>query len=228
MPTRHKKKQLAGCTLGLCGLSDTLGDMERRLAAILAADMVGFSRQMQDDEVRTPSNLRHIQSTIIDPEIAVWRGRIFKTTGDGFLVEFASPMDALEGAIAIQKAAAAHNENKDSGEQAVFRMGLNIGDIMLDGDDVFGDGVNIAAHLEPLASPGGILVADTVQDQLWNKTDAAFESLGPQNLKNMDAPIVAYLVRAEPVRPGLVSWHPRTCPPLRRTLRRSAGDLIRI
>lgn len=127
--------------------------MERRLAAILAADMVGFSRQMQDDEVRTPSNLRHIQSTIIDPEIAVWRGRIFKTTGDGFLVEFASPMDALEGAIAIQKAAAAYNENKDSGEQAVFRMGLNIGDIMLDGDDVFGDGVNIAARLEPLAHP---------------------------------------------------------------------------
>lgn len=172
--------------------------MERRLAAILAADMVGFSRQMQDDEVRTLSNLRHIRSTIIDPEIASRRGRIFKSTGDGFLAEFASAVDALEGAIAIQSVVTQYNENKGAEEQTVFRMGLNIGDIMLDNGDVFGDGVNIAARLEPLAPAGGILVADTVQDQLWNKTNAAFESLGPQHLKNMDAPVVAYLVRAEP------------------------------
>lgn len=184
--------------LGHRGFYDTVVGMERRLAAILAADMVGFSRQMQEDEVRTLSNLRHIRSTIIDPEISTRRGRIFKTTGDGFLAEFASAVDALECAIAIQKTIAGYNENKDTGEQTVFRMGLNIGDIMLDNGDVFGDGVNIAARLEPLAPAGGILVADSVQDQLWNKTDAAFESLGPQHLKNMDAPVVAYLVHAEP------------------------------
>ena len=184
--------------VGLAGYSGTIVVMERRLAAILAADMVGFSRQMQDDEVRTLSTLRHIRSTIIDPEIGSRRGRIFKTTGDGFLAEFASAVDALESAIAIQNAIARHNEDKELGERTEFRMGLNIGDIMLDNGDVFGDGVNIAARLEPLAPAGGILVADTVQDQLWNKTEAAFESLGPQKLKNMDAPVVAYLVRAEP------------------------------
>lgn len=172
-------------------------DMERRLAAIIAADMVGFSRQMQDDEVRTLANLRHVRSVIVDPNIAAHRGRIFKTTGDGFLAEFASAVDALHSAVAIQAAMSLHNQPEKPGEQVVFRMGLNIGDIILEDDDVFGDGVNIAARLEPLAPPGGIVVADTVHDQLWNKADVGFEPLGPQHLKNIADPINIYLVVAD-------------------------------
>jgi len=168
--------------------------MERRLAAILAADMVGFSRQMQDDEVRTLENLNLVRTTIVDPEISTHRGRIFKHTGDGFLAEFASAVDALDCARAIQAAISLHNQPEIPGQQVVFRMGLNIGDIMLENDDVFGDGVNIAARLEPLAPGGGIVVADTVHDQLWNKADVGFEPLGRKQLKNIVDPVDVYLV----------------------------------
>jgi adenylate cyclase len=171
--------------------------MERRLAAILAADMVGFSRQMQDDEVRTLENLNLVRSTIVDPEISTHRGRIFKHTGDGFLAEFASAVDALNCACAIQAAISLQNQPEKPGAQVIFRMGLNIGDIILEGDDVFGDGVNIAARLEPLAPPGGIVVADTVHDQLWNKADVGFEPLGSKQLKNIADPVDVYLVVAE-------------------------------
>ena len=170
--------------------------MKRRLAAIVAADMVGFSRQMQEDEIRTLDNLRLVRSKIVDPQIVAHRGRIFKTTGDGFLAEFASAVDALNCAVEIQEAVSLHNSPKEAEEQVVYRMGLNIGDIILEDGDVFGDGVNIAARLEPLAPPGGIVVADTVHDQLWNKADVGFEPLGPQNLKNIAEPIDVYLVVA--------------------------------
>lgn len=168
--------------------------MERRLAAILAADMVGFSRQMQDDEVRTLENLNFVRATIVDPEISTHRGRIFKNTGDGFLAEFASAVDALNCACAIQAAVRAHNQPEIPGTQVVFRMGLNIGDIIVESDDVFGDGVNIAARLEPLAPAGGIVVADTVHDQLWNKADVGFEPMGSKQLKNIADPVDVYLV----------------------------------
>lgn len=171
--------------------------MERHLAAIVAADMVGYSRQMQDDEVRTLSSLRLVHTQIVDPQISAHRGRVFKTTGDGFLAEFASAVDALDCAIAIQQAVSVHNQPEDPGKQVVFRMGLNIGDIILEDGDVFGDGVNIAARLEPLAPAGGIVVADTVHDQLWNKADVGFEPLGPKQLKNIIDPIEVYLVVPE-------------------------------
>lgn len=168
--------------------------MERRLAAILAADMVGFSRQMQDDEVRTLESLNLVRTTIVGPEITGHRGRIFKNTGDGFLAEFASAVDALDCARAIQAAIRAHNQPEIPGAQVVFRMGLNIGDIIVESDDVFGDGVNIAARLEPLAPAGGIVVADTVHDQLWNKADVGFEPLGRKQLKNIADPVEVFLV----------------------------------
>jgi adenylate cyclase len=176
---------------------DRMPTMERRLAAILAADMVGFSRQMQEDEVRTLENLNLVRTMIVDPEVATHRGRIFKNTGDGFLAEFASAVDALNCARAIQEAIGLHNQPEIPGEQVVFRMGMNIGDIILENDDVFGDGVNIAARLEPLAPPGGIVVADTVHDQLWNKADFGFEPLGSKQLKNITDPVEVYLVVAE-------------------------------
>ena len=168
--------------------------MERRLAAILAADMVGFSRQMQDDEVRTLENLNLVRNKIVDREISGNRGRIFKNTGDGFLAEFASAVDALTCARAIQAAIDQHNQPERPGEQVVFRMGLNIGDIILENGDVFGDGVNIAARLEPLAPPGGIVVADTVHDQLWNKADVGFEPQGSKDLKGIADPVEVFLV----------------------------------
>jgi adenylate cyclase len=159
--------------------------MERRLAAIVAADMVGFSSQMQSDEVGTLEKLKLVHAELIAPEISAHRGRIFKTMGDGFLAEFASAIDALNCAIAIQRAIGVRNKSLEPSEQTLFRIGINIGDIIVEDDDVFGDGVNIAARLEPLASPGGIVVSDALRTQLWNKVDVAFEPLGRQQLKNI-------------------------------------------
>jgi adenylate cyclase len=168
--------------------------MERRLAAIVAADMVGFSSQMQADEVGTLEKLKLVHGELITPEISAHRGRIFKTMGDGFLAEFASAIDALNCAVAIQRAIGVRNKSLDSREQTMFRIGINIGDIIVEDNDVFGDGVNIAARLEPLAPPGGIVVSDALRTQLWNKVDVAFEPLGRPNLKNIGDGIDVYRV----------------------------------
>ena len=172
--------------------------MERRLAAILAADMVGFSRLMENDELGTLGNLRAVRDEIVDPEMSARRGRVFKNTGDGFLAEFASAVDALECACAIQAALATRNGALDADAQVVLRMGLNIGDIIVEDDDVFDDGVNIAARLEPLAPPGGVVVAETVRDQLRNKVEMGFAPMGPQDLKNIAEPVEVYRVIADP------------------------------
>lgn len=171
--------------------------MERRLAAILAADMVGFSSQMQADEVGTLQRLKQVQAAVIAPQMSAHRGRIFKTTGDGFLAEFASAIDALNCAVAIQQAISAHNQSLQSCDQSLFRMGINIGDIIIDDDDVYGDGVNIAARLEPIAAPGGILVTGALRSQLLNKVNAAFEPLGRQKLKNIVDDVDVYSVTAK-------------------------------
>ena len=168
--------------------------MERRLAAIVAADMVGFSSQMQADEVGTLEKLKLVHAELIEPEIAAHRGRIFKTMGDGFLAEFASAIDALNCAVAIQRAIGVRNTSHDPPGQTLFRFGINIGDIIVEDDDVFGDGVNIAARLEPLAPPGGIVVSDALRTQLWNKVDVAFEPLGRRQLKNIVEGIDVYRV----------------------------------
>ncbi|NIA68456.1 adenylate/guanylate cyclase domain-containing protein [Pelagibius litoralis] len=171
--------------------------MERRLAAILAADMVGFSSQMQADEVGTLRRLKQVQSELIAPQMSAHRGRIFKTTGDGFLAEFASAIDALNCAVAIQQAISKHNLSLEACDQSLFRMGINIGDIIIDDDDVYGDGVNIAARLEPIAAPGGILVTDALRSQLLNKVNAAFEPVGRQKLKNIVDAVDVYRVTAK-------------------------------
>lgn len=173
--------------------------MERRLAAIIAADMVGFSSQMQADETGTLTRLKQVHAELIAPEVSAHRGRIFKTTGDGFLAEFASAVDALNCAVAIQRAIGVRNMSLDQREQSLFRMGLNIGDIIIDDGDVYGDGVNIAARLEPLAPPGGIAVSGALRSQLWNKVDAGFEPLGRQPLKNIAEPVDVYRVTAKDV-----------------------------
>jgi len=171
--------------------------MERKLAAIIAADMVGFSRKMQADEVGTLKRLMQVQADLIFPEIASHRGRVFKTTGDGFFAEFASAIDALNSAVAIQQAVNARNDVVDDAEKILFRVGINIGDIILEGDDVFGDGVNIAARLEPLAPSGGIVVSDSFRAQTMNKVDVKFVSLGRKELKNITNAIDVYLVDNE-------------------------------
>lgn len=170
--------------------------MERKLAAIIAADMVGFSRQMQSDEVGTLERLKQVHAELIAPEIAARGGRIFKMMGDGFLAEFSSAINALNCAVAIQRAIGARNSTLDTAQQTVFRMGINFGDIIIEGDDVFGDGVNIAARLEPLAEAGGIVVSGAMRAQLINKVESAFQPLGPQNLKNIGETVDVYRVAA--------------------------------
>lgn len=170
--------------------------MERKLAAIIAADMVGFSRQMQSDEVGTLERLKQVHAELIAPQIAERGGRIFKMMGDGFLAEFGSAINALNCAVAIQRAIGVRNATLDTDRQTVFRIGINIGDIIIEGDDIFGDGVNIAARLEPLAEPGGIVVSDAMRTQLLNKVESAFLPLGAQKLKNIDEAVDVYRVMA--------------------------------
>ena len=157
--------------------------MERRLAAILAADVVGYSRLMGEDEVATLTALKSHREQLFDPKIAEHNGRIVKLMGDGTLVEFASVVDAVECAIAIQSALA---EAEDS---IGVRIGINLGDVMIDGDDIYGDGVNVAARLEALAQPGGICISSVVRDQIQAKVNADFVSVGKKKLKNIPQPI---------------------------------------
>lgn len=170
--------------------------MERKLAAIIAADMVGFSRQMGSDEVGTLERLKQVHTELIAPEIAASGGRIFKMMGDGFLAEFGSAINALNCAVAIQRAIGVRNSTLDVSHQTVFRMGINTGDIIIEGDDIFGDGVNIAARLEPLAEAGGIVVSGAMRTQLLNKVESAFQPLGPQNLKNIGEAVDVFRVAA--------------------------------
>ena len=168
--------------------------VKRKLAAILAADMVGFSSQMQADEVGTLQRLKQVHSELIEPEISANNGRIFKTMGDGFLAEFGSAIDALNSAVAIQRSIGVRNSSRETDDQILFRIGINIGDVIVDGDDVFGDGVNIAARLEPLADSGGIVVPDVFRAQVQNKVDVSFEPMGRKSLKNIKLPIDIFRV----------------------------------
>ena len=160
--------------------------MERRLAAILAADVVGYSRQMDADEAGTLARLNTLRRERIEPLIASHRGRVFKLMGDGILVEFASAVDAV--------ACAADWQVNASGEDLQFRIGVNLGDVMIEDGDVFGNGVNVASRLEALADPGGILLSGNVHDEVRGKLDLSFEDLGAQSVKNIDEPMRAYRV----------------------------------
>src|SRR6195256_4798942 len=140
--------------------------VERRLAAILAADVAGYSRLMGEDEEGTLAALRAVRRELTDPRIVEHRGRIVKTTGDGLLVEFASVVDAARCAVDVQPELAERHANIPADTRIEFRVGINLGDIIIDGDDIFGDGVNVAARLETLAEPGGICVSRVVRDQV--------------------------------------------------------------
>jgi adenylate cyclase len=176
--------------------------VERRLAAILAADVAGYSRLMGADEEGTLARLKTLRRDLIDPKIAEHHGRIVKTTGDGLLIEFSSVVDAVRCAAAVQQAMRGRNAEIPPDRRIEFRAGINIGDIIIDAGDIYGDGVNIAARLEALAEPGGLCISDDAHRQIEGKLDLAFTDLGEQALKNIARPVrVRRLVPDAPTAP---------------------------
>jgi adenylate cyclase len=170
--------------------------VERRLAAIRAADVVGYSRLMGQDEAGTLTRLRTHRRELIDPKIAEHKGRIVKTTGDGILIEFPSVVEAVACAVAVQRGMTERNVTVPEDQRIVFRVGINLGDIIIAEDnDIHGDGVNVAARLEGIAEPGGICVSGIVHDQVRDKLELAFDDLGEQALKNIARPLRVYGVR---------------------------------
>jgi adenylate cyclase len=167
----------------------------RRLAAILAADVAGYSRLIGADEEGTLNRLRSIRTDVIDPKISEHRGRIVKTTGDGLLVEFTSVVDALRCATQWQRAMRKRDAGIPDDNRIEFRIGVHQGDIVVEDDDIFGDGVNVAARLEALADPGGICVSARIQEDVAGRLDLTFDDLGEQNLKNIARPVRVYRVR---------------------------------
>src|SRR5467141_263680 len=170
--------------------------VERRLAAILAADVTGYSRLIEADEEGTLGRLKALRAELIDPKIAHHKGRIVKTTGDGLLVEFASVVDALRCAAEVQPALAESNAPIPQDRRIEFRIGIHQGDIVVEDGDIFGDGVNVAARLEGLAEPGGICVSARVQEDAAGKLDLAFEDIGEPELKNIARPVRVFRVRS--------------------------------
>ncbi len=166
--------------------------VQRRLAAILAADVVGYSRLMEADEEGTRARLRSLHSELIDPQIAADGGRIVKTMGDGILVEFPSVVDAVRNALAIQGAMRRRNADVPEEARIEFRVGVNVGDVIIEGDDIHGDGVNVAARLEGLCEPGEVYVSGVVYDQAAGKLEASFEDLGEQTVRNIAKPVQVY------------------------------------
>jgi len=171
--------------------------MERRLAAILAADVVGYTRLMGVDEAGTLRRLTDLREKTLEPLIAEHHGRVVKLMGDGLLVEFASAVDSVACAIAWQDRMALHETDRDTGTMLQFRIGINLGDIIVEGDDIHGDGVNIAARLEGLAQPGGICLSDDIYRHAKGKIETQFEDMGEQDLKNVADPIRVYSVAVE-------------------------------
>jgi adenylate cyclase len=167
----------------------------RRLAAILAADVAGYSRLMGADEEGTLDRLKMLRRELADPKIKEHRGRIVKTTGDGLLVEFGSVVDAVRCAVDVQREMAGRNAAVPAERRIEFRIGINVGDIIIDDEDIYGDGVNVAARLEALAEPGGICVSRVVRDQVRDKLDFGFEDRGEQQVKNIARPVRVFDVR---------------------------------
>ena len=163
--------------------------MERRLAAIMATDVVGYSRLIRADEDGTLAALQALRADLIDPMISEHRGRIVKLMGDGMLVEFASVVDAVHAAVETQQALSDHNADVPADKRIELRIGINLGDVVIDGDDIQGDGVNVAARLESMAEPGGIYVSGMVYEGVRDRIDAPFEDLGEREVKNIDRPV---------------------------------------
>ena len=169
----------------------------RRLAAILAADVVGYSRLMQADEAGTLATLKSRRAEILQPLVAKYHGRVVKFMGDGVLVEFASAVDAVECAAALQHGMAEVNRGSADDRHIVLRIGINLGDVMVEGGDLYGDGVNIAARLETFADPGSVIVSRTVFNHVRGKVKLGFDDLGEQQLKNIAEPVQIYRLRRD-------------------------------
>ena len=163
--------------------------VRRRLAAILSADVAGYSRLMGDDEAGILAALKAHRAAVVDPEIAAHNGRIVKLMGDGALVEFASVVDAVECAVAVQQGMAKRNADVPDGKRIAFRIGVNLGDIIVEGDDIYGDGVNVAARIQEIAEPGGVALSSIAHDQIAGKVEAAFKDAGEHDLKNIAKPV---------------------------------------
>lgn len=176
--------------------------INRKLAAILAADVVGYSRLMGADEAGTLSALKRHREVVFDPAVAAHNGRIVKLIGDGTIVEFGSVIDAVNCALAVQRSAALPPEPDSAPSPIVLRIGINLGDVIIEGDDIYGDGVNIAARLEPLAEPGGICISSIVNESIGNRIDIRFQDGGEIGVKNIDRPIRVW------------RWHPATAAPV--------------
>src|SRR5882757_3979551 len=170
--------------------------INRRLAAVLAADVVGYSRLMGADEIGTLVALKRHREILFDPAVAAHHGRIVKLIGDGTLAEFGSVVDAVNCALAVQRCAATTSGEAASPPAIVLRIGINLGDVISDDDDIYGDGVNVAARMEALARPGGICVSSVVHESISNRIDVRFQDGGSVNVKNIDRPIQVW------------TWHP--------------------
>jgi adenylate cyclase len=169
----------------------------RRLAAILAADVVGYSRLMGTDEEGTHARLKAHLAELVEPKIGEHSGRVVKNTGDGLLAEFASVVDAVRCAEELQRAMIDREAGVPEDRRIRFRIGINLGDVIVEDDDIFGDGVNVAARLEALAEPGGICISRMVRDQIRDRLPYAVQDLGEQNLKNIARPVRVYALRQE-------------------------------
>ena len=169
--------------------------IDRRLAAILSADVAGYSRLMEADEAGTLAALQAHRAELIDPAIAAHNGRIVKLMGDGLLVEFASAIDSVECAVSIQQGMAVRNAGVPDARRIVFRVGVNLGDVIIEGDDIYGDGVNVAARLQELAERGGVYISGTVFEQVDGKIDQQFSDMGNQQIKNITKPVRVYRAR---------------------------------
>jgi len=167
---------------------------QRRLAAILSADVVGYSRLMGEDEAGTLTALKSHRLELIDPSVEEYGGRIVKLMGDGILIEFPSVVEAFGCAIAVQRGLAKRNEAVPESRQVVFRVGVNVGDVIIEDDDIYGDGVNLAARIQSLADPGGVCISRTARDQIRDKLDIDLEDLGEHELKNIARPVRVFRI----------------------------------
>src|SRR5262245_29061547 len=176
--------------------------MERRLSAILAADVVGYSRLIEADEGGTLASMRRLRCEVLDPLLAIHHGRIVKVMGDGVIAEFGSVVDAVSCAVAVQRKAAEVQAGTPADRSIVFRIGINLGDVVVEGKDLLGDGVNVASRLEQICEPGGILVSGTAYDHLQGKLNVPLDYQGEQHVKNIARPVRIYGVRLDKSQHG--------------------------
>src|SRR5918993_985596 len=174
---------------------------ERRLVAILVADIVGYSRLMEADEAGTLAAIKALRADVIDPLLSQHHGRIAKLMGDGAIVEFGSVVDAARFAVSVQEETAARQLEVRRERRILFRIGINVGDVVVEGDDLFGDGVNVAARLEQLCDPGGVLISGTAYDQLHGRLTLPLEFIGEQHVKNISRPVRTYRIRLDGSEP---------------------------